>query len=313
MSIGLRRTLGRSGIEVSALGLGCWAIGGQWYGQVQDDESIRAIHCAMDMGVNLLDTAEAYGEDGHSETVIGKALQGRRDEMVIATKFKGIHVTADDIRQACEGSLERLQTDYIDLYQYHLGNGAMDNAKAVREILETLVEEGKIRWYGWSTDNAEAIRYFAEGTHCTAAQVALSVLRRNPEAVATCEELGLACLNRGPLAMGMLSGKFNKDTTFPEGDVRGAEFAWLEVYFQDGKPRPDLLAQLQAIRDILTSDGRSLVQGALCWLWGHSDITVPIPGFKNVKQVTENCGALQFDPLTPAQMAEIETLIAQTD
>ena len=149
----------------------------------------------------------------------------------------------------------------------------------------------------------------AEGEHFTAAQTALNVLRRNAEAVKTCEALGVASLNRSPLAMGMLSGKFTAETTFPEGDVRGAGFAWLDVYFENGKPRKDLLDNLQAIRDILTSDGRTLVQGSLCWIWGRSDSTIPIPGFRNIGQITENCGALQFAPLPAEQMAEIERII----
>ncbi len=304
-----KRKLGRSNLEVSAMGLGCWAIGGKWYGEVEDKESIRAIQCGIDLGVNLLDSAEGYGTDGdgHSETVIGKALKGKRDQVVIATKFNGNRLEADDIRQACENSLKRLQTDYIDLYQFH--NGPTENGEKVREVLETLVAEGKIRWYGWSTDNPKDMRIFAKGKHCVSAQTALSVLIRNPEAVATCEELGLASLNRSPLAMGMLSGKFTAETSFAKGDVRGLGFDWLDIYFKDGKPRADLLEKLQSIREILTSGGRSLVQGSLCWIWGYSDITIPIPGFKSVKQVTENAGALNFDPLTKQQMQEIDSIL----
>ena len=303
------KKLGQSGIEVSALGLGCWAIGGQWYGQVQDDESIRAIHCAMDMGVNFLDTAEGYGENGHSETVIGKALQGRREKMVIATKFKASRIGSEDIRQACEGSLKRLQTNYIDLYLCR-GSGYGDaNRDAIRAALEQLVEEGKIRAYGCSSDEVDHARHIREGANSIAIEMALNVLRRNDDILEYCEQNNLTSLCRSPLAMGMLSGKFNKDTAFPEGDIRGAGFEWLDVYFKDGKPRQDLLDNLSAVRDILTSGGRTLVQGALCWIWGHSDITIPIPGFRNVKQVTENCDALRFDPLTPEQMVEIETIM----
>jgi len=301
------RKLGKSGLDVSAMGLGCWAIGGQWYGKVDDDESIRAIHCALDMGVNLLDTAEGYGENGHSETVIGKALQGRRDKVVIATKFHAHRTELDDIHGACEASLKRLRTDYIDLYQYH--SGPRENGEKVLQAVEKLVEEGKIRWHGWSTDDAESIRILARGSHCTAAQTALNVLRRNPEALAACEELNLASLNRSPLAMGILSGKFAADTTFAEGDVRGATFPWLEVYFDGGKPRADLLEKLDAIREILTSEGRTLVQGALAWIWGRSEYTIPIPGFKTVAQVKENVAAMDFGPLTAEQMKGIDELL----
>ncbi len=301
-----KRKLGRSNIEISPLGLGGWAIGGNWWGRVDDCESINAIHCGMDMGVNLMDTSEHYG-DGRSETVIGKAIKGRRDQAVIATKFLGTRVEADDIRKACEGSLKRLQTDYIDLYQSH--NGRFEDGEKVRDILETLVEEGKIRWYGWSTKKPEDIKLFAKGKHSTSALTELSVLRREPEAIAACKELGLASLNRGSLAMGLLSGKFTAETTFPEGDLRGSGQSWLDGLFKDGKPRQDLLKKVEIIREILTSDGRTLVQGALCWTWGYSDITFPIPGFKTVKQVTENAGALNFDPLTQQQMNEIDSLL----
>jgi len=301
------RKLGRSDIEISAMGLGCWAIGGQWYGQVDDDESIRALHCGLDMGVNFLDTAEGYGENGHSETVIGKALQGRRDKVIIATKFGAQRTELDDIRGACEASLKRLNTDYIDLYLYH--SGPRENGEQVLQAVEKLVEEGKIRWHGWSTDDAESIRTLAGGSHCTAAETALNVLRRNPEALAVCEELNLASINRSPLAMGILSGKFTADTTFAEGDVRGATFPWLKVYFDGGKPRADLLEKLDAIREILTGQGRTLVQGALAWIWGRSEFTIPIPGFKTVAQVKENVSAMDFGPLSPEQMKEIDELL----
>jgi aryl-alcohol dehydrogenase-like predicted oxidoreductase len=262
------------------------------------------------MGVNLLDTAEGYGEDGHSEKVIGRALQGRRDKVVIATKFSGQRTELDDIRQACEASLKRLRTDYIDLYQYH--SGPRENGEKVLQAVEKLVEEGKIRWYGWSTDDAESIRILARGSHCTAAQTALNVLRRNPEALAACEELNLASINRSPLAMGILSGKFTADTTFAKGDVRGAEFPWLKVYFDGGKPRSDLLRELDAIRKVLTSEGRTLVQGALAWIWGQSECTIPIPGFKTVKQSEENITAMDFGPLTAEQMKEIDILLGRS-
>ncbi|MDP9374823.1 MAG: aldo/keto reductase, partial [Chloroflexota bacterium] len=173
------RRLGRSGVEVSALGLGCWAIGGQFWrdgrprgwGQVDDAESIRALGRALDLGVTFFDTADVYG-CGHSERVLARALAGRRDRVVIATKFGNVFDEASRqafgtdtspgyVRRACEASLRRLNTDYIDLYQFHVGNCGLDEALAVREALEGLVGEGKIRHYGWSTDRAENARLFA--------------------------------------------------------------------------------------------------------------------------------------------------------
>ena len=167
----MKRTLGRSGIEVSALGMGCWAIGGPFWsgktplgwGQVDDEESIRAIHKALDMDVNLFDTANVYGA-GHSERVLARALGNRRSQVVIATKFNAIFdettrqvapettTSPDSIRKACEDSLRRLNTDYIDLYQFHDNGYPAEKAAPIRDTLERLTETGKIRAYGWSTD-----------------------------------------------------------------------------------------------------------------------------------------------------------------
>ncbi len=323
------RTLGRSGITVSALGMGCWAIGGPFWrddtpvgwGQVDDVESTRAIHRALDLGVTFFDTADVYGA-GHSERVLGRALDARRSEVVIATKFGNVFdeetrvITGSDqspvfIRQACEASLARLDTDYIDLYQFH--NGGYDPASAVevRETLEELVTEGKIRAYAWSTDDPARARVFAEGPHCAAVQFQLNVLDDNPEMVALCEELGLAGINRGPLAMGLLTGKYSGGAEPSIDDVRGRRAPDWMRYFVGGQANPEWLAKLEAIRDVLTSGGRTLAQGALAWLWGRSETTVPIPGFKTVAQVEENAGAMNHGPLTPAQMTQIAALLGR--
>jgi aryl-alcohol dehydrogenase-like predicted oxidoreductase len=309
------------------MGLGSWAIGGPFWrgdiavgwGEVDDAESIRAIHAALDMGVTLIDTSDVYGA-GHSERVIGDALQGRREQVVIATKFGNVfdedtrQITGEDaspayIRQACEASLRRLSTDYIDLYQFHLGGYPMDLALEVRETLEDLVSRGKIRAYGWSTDDPARARFFAEGDHCTSVQHQMNVLNDAGTMVALCDELDLASINRGPLAMGLLTGKYDADSKLGDDDVRGAQGpAWMK-YFKDGKPHPEWFQKVEAIREILTSGSRSLVQGALAWLWARSEQTIPIPGFRTVAQVEENCAAMQFGPLSAAQMREIDTLL----
>ncbi len=324
----MTRTLGRSGIEVSAVGLGCWAIGGPFsngetpvgWGAVDDDESIRAIHRALELGVNFLDTADVYGT-GHSERVIARALEGRRNQAVIATKFGNLfdemarQMTGEDaspeyIRRACEASLKRLNTDVIDLYQFHLNGYDADKADVVRDTLESLVAEGKIRAYGWSTDFPEGARVFAEGPHCAAIQLDLNVLADNAAMIALCEQHNLAAINRGPLAMGLLTGKYPAGASLPDDDVRGHSQEWME-YFKDGKPNPDWLRRLEAIREILTSKGRSLAQGALAWLWARSPQTLPIPGFKTIAQVEDNSGAMQFGPLTAEQMAEIDAILVR--
>lgn len=301
------RRLGRSGIPVSALGVGCWAMGGRdWAGGADDAESIQALRYALDRGVNLFDTAEAYGEDGHSERVLGEALRGRRDQAVIATKFRASE--PGGIRTSCEQSLRRLQTEYIDLYQFHLNDFGPDGAEQVREVLEELVAAGKIRWYGWSTDFPTRARIFAAGPHCTAIQAEVNVLDDAPEVRAVCEEHDLAILNRGPLAMGLLTGKYTPDSEqLPEDDIRRQTPGWMK-YFTDGRATPDQLARVQAVVEILRSNGRTPAQGALAWLWARSERHLPIPGFRSQAQLAENCGALEFGPLAPDQLAEIETL-----
>ncbi len=310
------------------MGLGCWAIGGPFWsgekavgwGQIDDQESIKAIQKALSLGVNVFDTADVYG-GGHSETVLGKALSGYpRDSFVLATKFSNTfdeakrQVTGNDasptyIRKACDASLQRLQTDYIDLYQFHNGGYDKEQAIAVRDTLEELVQMGKIRYYGWSTDDPERAAVFGQGAHCAAIQHQLNVFNNARPMVQLCEELNLASINRGPLAMGLLSGKYGASSQLPEDDVRGQQApAWMR-YFQDGKPLPEWLDKLAAVRDILQSDGRTLVQGALAWIWGCSEHTIPIPGFKTVQQVEENAKAMEFGPLAPAAMEQIESLL----
>ncbi len=192
-----------------------------------------------------------------------------------------------------------------------VGGYDADEAAGVRDTLETLVAEGKIRGYGWSTDDPARARVFAEGPHCTAVQYQLNVLSDAPEMIQLCEKLDLAGINRGPLAMGLLTGKYGQDSRLAVDDVRGERAPEWMQFFRGGKPSPEWLAKLEAIRAVLTAGGRTLAQGALAWIWGRSPATVPIPGFKTVVQVEENCGALRFGPLTAEQMAEIDRLLGR--
>ncbi|MAU01229.1 MAG: aldo/keto reductase [Anaerolineaceae bacterium] len=323
----MKRKLGHSNIEMSAMGMGCWAIGGPFWadetplgwGKVDDDESIRAIHTCLDLGVNLFDTASVYGA-GHSERVLGKALKGRRDQAIIVTKFGPVfdeesrQVTGGDvspkgIRQSCADSLRRLDTDYIDLFLFHFNDHPVEEAAEVRDTLEALVTEGKIRTYGWSTDFADRAEFFAQGPHCSAIEVELNVIDRNPEVTAVCEQYNLAAINRGPLAMGLLTGKYAPGKKVASDDVRGKNSPDWMKYFQNGEPAPAWSQKVNAVRDILTSNGRTLAQGALAWLWAHSDKMVPIPGIRTVAQAEENCKVMDFGPLKPEQMAEIDQIL----
>ncbi len=322
------RALGRSGMEVGAIGLGCWAIGGPFWttdgnplgwGEVDDEESIRAIRRALDLGVTFFDTSDVYGT-GHSERILGRALADRRDEVVVATKFgntfdestrvlTGSDASPTYIRQACEASLRRLGTDRIDLYQFHLSDYEPTAAVEVREVLEELVAGGKIRSYAWSTDDPERARVFAEGEHCAAVQHELSVFHDAPAMLELCETEGLASVNRSPLAMGLLSGKFTADSRLSDDDVRGIAPEWLR-YFRDGRPAPEWLERVDAVREILTAGGRSAAAGALGWNLARSDRTIPIPGVRTVAQVEQNVTALDQGPLSAEQMREISSLVS---
>jgi aryl-alcohol dehydrogenase-like predicted oxidoreductase len=212
--------------------MGCWAIGGPWkwsngnamgWGEVDDDESIRAIHKALELGVNFFDTAANYGA-GHSERILGRALVGRREGVVIATKFGHIvdeaaKVVGEEdakiqanLRHDCENSLRRLNTETIDLYQLHAGDYPIEWAPGLMEGLEGLVSEGKIRWYGWSTDDPERAEVFAQGEHCASVQHRLNIFNRAEKMLEVCDAHDIDSINKSPLGSGLLTGKYSAET-----------------------------------------------------------------------------------------------------
>ncbi|MFF7758948.1 aldo/keto reductase [Streptomyces griseorubiginosus] len=322
------RTLGRSGIEVSSLGFGCWAIGGEWqssegqplgWGKVDDEESVRAVRRALDLGVTFFDTADVYGT-GHSERVLGRALGKRRDDVVLATKWGNVFdeesrtlLGTDDTpahaRRALTASLNRLGTDRIDLYQLHISDADPGRAAELRDTCEEFVREGLIRAYAWSTDDPARAAVFAEGEHCAAVQHALNVMQDAPDLLALCEESDLASINRSPLAMGLLAGKRQgpQDT----GDIRSKPPAWLPGFGNGATADPEWLRRIDALKDILTSEGRTLAQGALAWIWARSPRTVPIPGFRSVTQAEQNAGAMEKGPLTADQLTEVDRILGR--
>lgn len=307
--------------------MGCWAIGGPlWagdqplgWGDVDDDESIRTIHRALDLGITFFDTASNYGA-GHSEKVLARALAGRRDQVVIASKFgnvfdeatrqaTGQNDTPEFMKTSLEGTLRRLNTDYVDLFQFHINFAPLDRALDLIEPLEELVRQGKIRAYGWSTDDPERAETFAKaGAGCAAIQVNLNVLEDNAEVIRVCEQQDLASIIRGPLAMGLLTGKYHDGRTIAGDDVRGKSPGWLR-YFNDGVPAPEFKARVDAVHEALTVGGRTLAQGSIAWLWARSPGTVPIPGCRTVAQIEENAGALEHGPLSPDELAQVEALL----
>jgi len=324
--------LGTDGPVLGAMGLGCWAIGGPvtnddghtiGWGAVDDAESVRAIQRGVELGVTLFDTANVYGR-GHSEQLVGSTLKGH-DEILIATKFGfsmgnegdgnvgGIRVAPSEIRLACEASLRRLGRDHIDLYQLHVGELPDAAADEAAGCLEGLQREGLIRNFGWSSDvPAEAARWAARGT-CAAVQFACNVLEDKPEFFALCEGTSMAALIRSPLASGFLSGKYGIDSRLPADDWRAqaTSLGWGDMFRPDGSAEPRWLSKLDALREILTDGGRSLVQGALGWLWARSPTAVPIPGFKTPAQVEENVGAVRFGPLPAEHLGRINDILGR--
>lgn len=316
-------------IEVSAMGFGGWAIGGPFttpdgqpagWGKVDDAESIAAIQASFDSGITLFDTANVYGT-GHSERILAQALRGRRDEVVLATKWGntmdeatraliGSDGSVAEMRRSLDDSLRRLGTDCVDLFQFHLNDYDGPEVAELSDALEGLVRKGKIRGYGWSTDFPDRAQQWLGGRNYRAIQAEINVLNDNPGILEIAENHGLACLNRGPLAMGLLSGKYTANSKVGADDVRGASPEWLR-YFDDGVPSSEFLQMLDAVKEILTSGGRSLVQGAIAWLWGRSNVNIPIPGIRTVAQASENAGAIAFGPLPVARVAEIEELLGR--
>ncbi|MBN2146522.1 MAG: aldo/keto reductase [Anaerolineales bacterium] len=307
------RRLGRSGVKVSPLGLGTARMAGLgWHDhiapkktiQVKGD-AIRQIQTAVDLGITFFDTADNYGQ-GLSESILGEALRGRQEGIIVATKFgedpmpgqeDPWSLDADLVEQKCEASMRRLGVECIDLYLLHRRDYPLEKASEIMSILENLVRVGKIRYYGWSTDDVERARVFAHGEHCTAIEHRLNIFNDNQTMLDLCREQDLASLNRVPLLMGVLTGRWSPETKLENGDPRAR---WFEH-----KEFRDVLACAQEIEPYLTCDGRSYVQGALGWIWAHSPLTIPLPGFRNMEQIQTLAQAQQFGPLPPDAMQAI--------
>jgi aryl-alcohol dehydrogenase-like predicted oxidoreductase len=317
--------LGRSQIQVSAIGLGTNAIGGPvWdrsvrenlpigYGDVDTKEALQAIQHAVSLGITFFDTADEYG-CGQSERLLGEALKGKRDQLIIATKFgvtfdetsreiTGTEASPTYIRRACEASLQRLRTDFIDLYQFHLRDYPLERAGEVRQTLEELAAVGKIRWYGWSTDDPARASFFAQGDHCVAIQHRLNILIDNPTLLELCDQYDLASINRIPLLMGVLTGKFTAQTALPDKDIR-------KEYFKHSSFHEDL-KRIDRLKTTLTAKGHTLPQASLAWILTRHPRTIPIPGFRNVRQVEENAKTFKNGLLSQEQMRQVEEILGR--
>jgi len=306
------RRLGRSGLRVGPLGLGTARMAGLgWRHETTPAvspaarrDAIRQIQEAVDLGVTLFDTADNYGE-GESERILGEALRGRAG-VIVVTKF-GEDPTPDQddpwaldaeaVGRKCEASLRRLGVECIDVVLLHRRDYPLERAPEMVGILEDLVRAGRIRAYGWSTDDVERARVFAEGEHCTAIEHRLNVLHDAPAMLELCREHDLASLNRVPLLMGVLTGRWSEDTRLDRDDPRAP---WFE---QEGFR--ELLARARAIGPHLARDGRSIAHGALGWIWARSPLAVPLPGFRDMAQLRDLLEARRFGPLPPDAMRAI--------
>ncbi|MCK5327208.1 MAG: aldo/keto reductase [Candidatus Latescibacteria bacterium] len=279
------RKLGKSDLEVSRIGFGCWAMANdaQW-GPIDEEEAIRAVHMAIAEGVNFFDTAEAYG-NGHSEEVLGRALGGRRDQVLVATKVIGKHLGRDQVPKALEASLRRLGTDYVDLYQIHWPDRSVPFEETM-EALSRLKAQGKIRTIGVSNFGVEDVATIAQYGAVDSNQVPYSLFWRAIEAsiVDGCmkEDIGIICYS--PLGQGLLTGKFKKRGDIPEGN-RTRTRLYADEALALAFPA---LEQLRALSKRLHA---TMAQVSLAWLLTRPGVTTVIAGAKNRSQFADNVGA----------------------
>ena len=297
------RTLGNTGIRVSEIGFGGWAVGGAaeasgtpfGWGRTNDDESLAAIRRARDLGVTFFDTADSYGF-GRSESLLGIVLSRKRQDVVIATKV-GVTRSADTalrkdfskqhIFSAIDGSLRRLRSDYVDLYQAHNPTIEQLRREEIQEAMERLQEIGKVRYWGISiSTNEEGIEIINRGWG-HALQVLYNVLNQSPanELFPLAKEKGYGIIARVPLASGLLTGKFRIDTAFPADDVR--------QNFLTPKRLEEALRRVDEVKSIVGGGAKSLADAALQFVLANDAVSTTIPGARNVRQVEMNVAAAE--------------------
>lgn len=311
---------------IAPMGMGCWAIGGPFYagdqalgyGNTNDADSLATIEAAYDAGIRLFDTAAVYG-CGHAERLLGQSLKDKEDALIVSKiglnfdekskQLFGNDTNPSNILPAIDSCLQRLQRDRIDLVLLHINTLDLGTAKPLFQQMELARQSGKVRAYGWSTDFPDHAHAMASMPGFEAVQHAMNIFHDVPAMNQCIKSRQLTSLIRSPLAMGVLTGKFDKTSLLGANDIRGADDNWSPPYFSSGKVGDGYLKRLQAVRELLQLDGRTLPQGALSWIMAKSDRAIALPGARTVAQIQENAKALEFGPLPKNAMLEIETLI----
>ena len=308
------RALGRTGWQVSAISFGAWAIGGAW-GTVDDQESLAALHRAVDLGVNFIDTADVYG-DGRSERLLAQLRRERREPIIIATKAGrrlDPHITSGYNRQNLtafvERSLKNLDTEALDLLQLHCPPTEVYYMPEVFAVLDDLVEQGKLRYYGVSVEKVEEALKAIEYPQVQSVQIIFNIFRQRPADLffGEAQRRQVGILARVPLASGLLTGKMNRATTFAEDDHR--EYNRYGESFDRGETFSgvDYETGLLAVEELrpLVPVGASMAQLALRWILEFPAVTCAIPGAKRQAQVDDNLAAADLPPLSPETMAKV--------
>ena len=292
------RKLGKSDIDVSAVAVGLWAIAGGSWGDQDENEAIATIRAALDQGVNLFDTADGYGRDSLSEVIFGKALVGRRKEAVIATKFSNSNADAAGIQEACENSLRRLRSDYIDLYQIHWPSRKVPLDEQWRG-LDRLKEQGKVRAIGVCNFGVGDLTDLLKIGDIATDQLPYNLLWRAVEfeIVDKCVENGIAILPYSPLMQGMLTGKFKTADDVPPFRARTRHFSKDRPQSRHGKEgcEKETFETLGGVRDICDRLKAPMARVALAWLLEQPGVVSVLAGARNPAQLAENMGAAELN------------------